>query len=88
MKVIKGHWNGEYDTIVIDDNMELEKEIAICIEEVRSNPNIVYLFYPKDVLNAGCPVDENVSREDYLSNPVRYGVACYYQNWSGKVMFE
>ena len=88
MKVIKGYWNRENDTMVINDNVELEKEIAIYIEEVRSNPNIVYLFYPKDVPNAGSPVNEHISREEYLNNPAHYGVACYYQEWSGKVMFE
>ena len=90
MKFIPGHFD-IVGNIICDASDEFESEINK-IEEMLRADNVkkcheCYLCLPSDYPNYGMPINPNVSREEYLKNPAKYGIAIYKGRF-GNIQYE
>ena len=89
MFFIKAHITNK--SIVLDDldEGEINLNLEDVIDDVINGTNLskCYLFLPSDMQSFGQAIDRNVSREKYLKDPAKYGIAIY-KGAKGTIIIE
>lgn len=88
MKFIRANLNNS-GTIIIRNKSEVELTLTEVYDDLRNNPqlSICYLTLPSNFPGRGSPINPEVSEDEYLTNPAKYGLAIY-RSWSNTIVYE
>ena len=78
MKFIKGCFDNE-GNIVVNDNTEVELTMTEVYDDLINNLefSVCYLTYPSNFSDEECIINSDVTKDEYLMNPVKYGLKFY-----------
>ena len=88
MKFIKGCFDDK-SNIIITNETETELTLTEVYDDLRNSPQLsaCYLTLPSNFPGRGSPIKPEVSEEEYLTDPAKYGLAIY-RSWTNTIVYE